>query len=122
MYNWFDVVMERTLHTWDAAMKMKIELEGTFHSDQRQGERVVSDEEIIKTCSKAIPDIVRDLMTDKITMRDEYRIRNENTKLNVICQMRGPDLKNLKLVVITVIAKDNFIDKQKGAKVYTVKV
>jgi hypothetical protein len=40
-------------------------------------------------------------------MKDEYRIYNKETKLNIICQMRGPDLKNLKLVIITVIAKDD---------------
>lgn len=105
--NWFDIVMERTLFTFDAALKVVIDLEGTFHSDQRQGERVVSDKEIIETAKLAIPDIMRELVNDEITMRDEYRIYNTKTKLNVICQMRGPDLKNLKLVIITVIAKDD---------------
>lgn len=107
MYNWFDVVMERTLFTFDGSLKVVIDLEGTFHSDQRQGERVVTDKEIIETAKKAIPAILRELVNDEITMKDEYRIYNKETKLNIICQMRGPDLKNLKLVIITVIAKDD---------------
>jgi hypothetical protein len=107
MYNWFDVVMERTLFTFDGSLKVVIDLEGTFHSDQRQGERVVTDKEIIETAKKVIPTIMRELVNDEITMKDEYRIYNKETKLNIICQMRGPDLKNLKLVIITVIAKDD---------------
>lgn len=107
MYNWFDVVMERTLFTFDGTLKVVIDLEGTFHSDQRQGERVVTDKEIIQTAKMAIPAILRELVNDEITMKDEYRIYNKETKLNIICQMRGPDLKNLKLVIITVIAKDD---------------
>jgi len=107
MYNWFDVVMERTLFTFDGSLKVVIDLEGMFHSDQRQGERVVSDKEIIQTAKLAIPAIMRELVNDEITMKDEYRIYNKDTKLNIICQMRGPDLKNLKLVIITVIAKDD---------------
>jgi len=107
MYNWFDVVMERTIFTFDGSLKVVIDLEGTFHSDQRQGERVVTDKEIIQTAKMAIPAILRELVNDEITMKDEYRIYNKETKLNIICQMRGPDLKNLKLVIITVIAKDD---------------
>jgi len=107
MYNWFDVVMERTIFTFDGSLKVVIDLEGTFHSDQRQGERVVTDKEIIQTAKMAIPSILRELVNDEITMKDEYRIYNKETKLNIICQMRGPDLKNLKLVIITVIAKDD---------------
>lgn len=104
---WFDIIMERTLYAFDATLKVVINLEGTFHSDKRQDQRVVNDEEIIITSKLAIPEIMRDLVTDQITMTDEFRIFNNKTELNMICQLRGSDLKNLKLVIITVIAKPN---------------
>lgn len=118
---WYEIVQERILSNLVYKPNMKIVIDATFHSDDRKfrhNDVEIPDKEIIAVCMKAIPDLIRDLVNDSLTMRDEMVIRDSKSKLNVVCQLRGgPDLKNLKLVVITVMIKENFKPKV-GTKVY----
>ena len=109
-----DVIFERTLHKIKGAVKIEIDFETTSHSDERKFRHEgieIDDKEIVETCRKAIGKITTDLFLDKISMRDELVIQDAKTDMNVVCQLRGPRLDALKLVIITVMIKKNFRPK-----------
>jgi hypothetical protein len=110
---WYEIVNERVIKVFNFKPIIKIDLNVSFHGEERQGQRIINDEDIINTCRLALPKMVDDLLADRLTMKDECRIFNKSNDLNVICQLRGQGIESgLVLQVITVIKKADF--KPKG--------
>lgn len=121
MYNFTKFLCEKT---WDLGsikkhIKVKIDVESTTHSSERQGRHgndYIEDDEILKTLNKSLEEVAKNSMYGKISINDNIHIYDSNNDLNLICELDF-DGKNLVLRAVTVIRKPNFKSRPSDFKI-----
>ena len=114
-------ITERNIGKLQKNIKIKVEIDSTVHSDERKSRHddiTITDSDIMRTADKALPEITDQLLFDKMNIDDAIHIKDSKTDLNLVAQLQGSGDK-IKLVIITVMIKKNFVPK-KGTKSITI--
>lgn len=109
-----DFISERNIGKLQKNIKVKAEIDSTFHSDERKyrhDDKVITDSDIIRTADKAIPEITDELIFDRLDIGDTVHIKDSKTDMNLIANIQGQG-GNIKLVIVTVMIKKNFVAKR----------
>jgi hypothetical protein len=97
----------------DVTVKINLKnlsVQDTKHVQDREKQRDITEDEIIKTIKKAIPTIVNDLANGDIERNSDILIHNKESKLNVIAALKfqkGIDF----ITAVTVMRKAGFKPK-----------
>lgn len=106
-------LVENTIAKVSKDINVKIDIDKTVHAGQRQfrHETPISDEEIIRIVSLALPEIANQLMFDEINMGSYVLIKNDDN-LNIIGVLHPGNNGVIDFVVITVMKKKDFMPKK----------
>ena len=109
------LILEDKLAKLLQSINIKTDVFTTTHAKQQQsrGEGETSNEEIISTVKKALPEIGKQLIFNKLDIGDNVLIKQND--LNIVTQLKGAG-ETIDLIVITVMKKQNFMPKS-GTKV-----
>ena len=123
MDNFFNFICEKfkDIGTIKKHIKIKVNVEATVHSKQRQGRHpgdFIEDDEILKTANKSLEEVSKAAMYGKIDINDNIHVYDSNNDLNLICEL-DYDGRMLILRVVTVIRKKKFFPRKDD---YSIKV
>jgi len=110
-----DIILEDKLAKLLQSINIKTDVFTTTHAKQQQGrqEGETSNEEIINTVKKALPEIGKQLIFNKLDIGDSLLIKQDD--LNIVTELEKAG-DTIDIIVITVMKKFNFIPKP-GTKV-----
>ena len=104
-------LIERSITKFRTKVELEVTIDtrGTIHSDQRQGERNISDSDIRAAVFAATEDIMQDVIDGKLKEGEKFHIK-KGKDLNLICTFKmntggSPE----RVTVITAIRKKDFI-------------
>jgi len=103
-------------------IEIELQLDSTYHSKDRKNRpnsMHISDKDIIETAEKALEEIVIGIINNEINIYDYILIKNIDTKLNIVGNLKPHGKQNLRLVLVTVMKKEIFHPKR-GTKVIEV--
>ena len=72
----------------------------------------ITEKDILNVADKAIPDISKALLFDKIDVGDYVHVKDKKSALNLIGILQEKSPFNLMFVIMTVMIKSNFVAKQ----------
>lgn len=115
IFNFDKFINEKYLTFLTADITIKIDIETSRHATDRyfrhgieKGEKITEDE-IIETLEQAIEPLTYAIIDGKLKVREAFVVKDTNTKLNLVCNlMPTKEEGNLKLVIITVMKKEDF--------------
>lgn len=105
---WYEYVTEDVIEKLSIKFPMMMNIDVSPHAQDRQATRIVSDKEIIDCCKKFMFNLIKDLLTDNLTMQNEFVLMDKSNDLNVVGQIRGLDVSKLTFRIITCMFKKNF--------------
>jgi hypothetical protein len=101
-------------------LSVRIDINKTDHAVNRQSRHgasnFITDEKITDTVKSAGDKILQALLFNRVDIGDKIVLQNRNTHINLVCQL-VPKGKNIEVVVITVMKKENFASSE-----YTIQV
>jgi hypothetical protein len=93
------------------SVEIRIDLEAVPHVLDRQYRHGIDDlikeEEIIDLVERSIEELTIALMQDRLNIEERFVLKDKKTHLNCVCILQ-PEEDNFKLLVITVMRKENF--------------
>lgn len=105
---WYEYVTEDIIEKLSIKFPMMMNIDVSPHAQDRQATRIVSDKEIIDCCKKFMFNLIKDLLTDNLTMQNEFVLMDKSNDLNIVGQIRGLDVSKLTFRIITCMFKKNF--------------
>ena len=72
----------------------------------------ITEKDILNVADKALPDISKALLFDKIDVGDYVHVKDKKSALNLIGILQEKSPFNLMFVIMTVMIKPNFVAKQ----------
>lgn len=92
-------------------VEIRIDLEAAPHAMDRTWrhgvDEKINEDEIIDLVERAIEELTIALMQDRLNVYERFVLKDKKTFLNVVAQIE-PEENNFKLLVITVMRKENF--------------
>lgn len=95
-------------------VEIRIDLESVPHAMDRTWrhgvDEKIDDGEIIDLVERSIEELTIALMQDRLNVYERFVLKDKKTFLNVVAQIE-PEENNFKLLIITVMRKENFLVK-----------
>lgn len=95
-------------------VEIRIDLEAAPHAMDRTWrhgvDEKIEDGEIIDLVERSIEELTIALMQDRLNVYERFVLKDKKTFLNVVAQIE-PEENNFKLLIITVMRKENFLVK-----------
>lgn len=92
-------------------VEIRIDLEAVPHVLDRQYrhgvEEKITEDEIVDLVEKSVEELTIALMQDRLNVGERFTLKDKDTNLNCVCVLE-PEENNFKLIIITVIRKENF--------------
>ena len=107
--------MDAVIGTVSDKVNVSVQINKTKHAGERQsrhGHMQISEKDIMDVADKAIPNITKALLFDRIDVGDYIHVKDRKTALNLIGILQEKSPYNLMFVVMTVMVKPNFVAKQ----------
>lgn len=107
--------MDAVIGTVSDKVNISVQINKTKHAGDRQSRHdhtQISEKDIMNVANKAIPDITKALLFDRIDVGDYIHVKDKKTSLNLIGLLQEKSPYNLMFVVMTVMLKSNFVAKQ----------
>ena len=108
-------LMDALIGTVSDKVTISVQINKTKHAGDRQSRHdhtQISEKDIIDVADKAIPDITKALLFDRIDVGDYIHVKDKKTSLNLIGILQEKSPYNLMFVVMTIMLKSNFVAKQ----------
>lgn len=108
-------LMDAVIGTVSDKVNISVQINKTKHAGDRQSRHdhtQISEKDIMNVANKAIPDITKALLFDRIDVGDYIHVKDKKTSLNLIGLLQEKSPYNLMFVVMTVMLKSNFVAKQ----------
>lgn len=99
-------------------MKYEVLIDKTFHAEARKNRpdyESITDEEMIELVERSAKNIIKLLTSDKIDNREKVLVRDKKSHLNVVVGINTGE--KLKLIIVTAMKKENFVDNGENAAV-----
>ena len=108
-------LMDAVIGTVSDKVTISVQINKTKHAGDRQSRHdhmQISETDIINVADKAIPDISKALLFDRIDVGDYIHVKDKKSALNLIGILQEKSPFNLMFVIMTVMIKPNFIAKK----------
>lgn len=122
MLSLVEYILEKEMK-FEKKFELEFTINKSFHATERQSrhgsdeEHFISDDEILKTVKKASEKIVDDIIHQNIDMgfKSRFIVRDENTDLNIVCQLHhGTKKDGVRVDIVTLIRTDKFWNTKKN--------
>ena len=108
-------LMDAVIGTVSDKVTISVQINKTKHAGDRQSRHdhmQITEKDILNVADKAIPDISKALLFDKIDVGDYVHVKDKKSALNLIGILQEKSPFNLMFVIMTVMIKSNFVAKQ----------
>lgn len=108
-------LMDAVIGTVSDKVTISVQINKTKHAGDRQSRHdhtQITEKDILNVADKAIPDISKALLFDKIDVGDYVHVKDKKSALNLIGILQEKSSFNLMFVIMTVMIKPNFVAKQ----------
>ena len=108
-------LMDAVIGTVSDKVNISVQINKTKHAGERQTRHdhmQISEKDIMNVADKAVPDITKALLFNRIDVGDYIHVRDKKSALNLIGIIQEKSPFNLMFVIMTVMIKPNFIAKQ----------
>ena len=108
-------LMDAVIGTVSDKVNISVQINKTKHAGDRQSRHdhiQISEDDIMSVADKAIPDITKALLFDRIDVGDYIHVKDKKSALNLIGILQEKSSFNLMFVIMTVMIKPNFIAKK----------
>jgi hypothetical protein len=108
-------LMDAVIGTVSDKVTISVQINKTKHAGERQSRHdhtQITERDIMDVADKAIPNITKALLFDRIDVGDYIHVKDKKSALNLIGILQEKSPYNLMFVVMTVMVKPNFAAKQ----------
>ena len=108
-------LMDAVIGTVSDKVNISVQINKTKHAGDRQSRHdhmQISEDDIMSVADKAIPDITKALLFDRIDVGDYIHVKDKKSALNLIGILQEKSPFNLMFVIMTVMIKPNFVAKK----------
>jgi hypothetical protein len=108
-------LMDAVIGTVSDKVTIAVQINKTKHAGERQSRHdhtQITERDIMDVADKAIPNITKALLFDRIDVGDYIHVKDKKSALNLIGILQEKSPYNLMFVVMTVMVKPNFVAKQ----------
>lgn len=108
-------LMDAVIGTASDKVTIAVQINKTKHAGERQSRHdhtQITERDIMDVADKAIPNITKALLFDRIDVGDYIHVNDKKSALNLIGILQEKSPYNLMFVVMTVMVKPNFVAKQ----------
>tara|TARA_B100002019_G_scaffold15280_1_gene12107 strand:+ start:1529 stop:1885 length:357 start_codon:yes stop_codon:yes gene_type:complete len=108
-------LMDAVIGTVSDKVNISVQINKTKHAGERQTRHdhaQISEKDIINVANKALPDITKALLFDRIDVGDYIHVKDKKSALNLIGILQEKSPFNLMFVIMTVMIKPNFVAKK----------
>ena len=108
-------LMDAVIGTVSDKVTIAVQINKTKQAGERQSRHdhtQITERDIMDVADKAIPNITKALLFDRIDVGDYIHVKDKKSALNLIGILQEKSPYNLMFVVMTVMVKPNFVAKQ----------
>lgn len=108
-------LMDAVIGTASDRINISVQINKTKHAGERQSRHdhmQISEKHIMNLADKAISDISKALLFNRIDVGDYIHVKDKKSALNLIGILQEKSPFNLMFVIMTVMIKPNFVAKQ----------